>query len=97
MQRAADWNESVQLSGFDLPNGATVALVTVAKGASEGKVEVLLATKVKPGTYTFTINGAGQVPRDYLLPRDPKRARANNIRAVFPSNPITITVEAARK
>jgi hypothetical protein len=37
------------------------------------------------------------VPRDYALPRDPKRARGNNVRAVFPSNSITIDVTAAAK
>jgi hypothetical protein len=97
LQRAEDWNDSVQLSGFDLPNGATVALVNMAKGASEGKVEVVLPANLRAGPYTFTINGAGQVPRDYALPRDPKRPKANNVRAVFPSNPITITVAAAKK
>jgi len=97
VQRAEDWNEAVQFSGFDLPNNAAVALVNVAKGATEGKVELVLPANLKPGPYTFTINGAGQVPRDYALPRDPKRARANNVRAVFPSNAITINVTAAPK
>ena len=75
LDRAADWTESVQLSGFDLPPGATVALVNVAKGATEGKVEVALPANLKPGTYTFTINGAGQVPRDYAREKDPKKPR----------------------
>jgi hypothetical protein len=93
LTRAADWNEAVQLSGFDLPENATVALVNVAKGANEGTVEVVLPANVKPGTYTFTINGAGQVPRDYALVRDPKKPRANNVREAYPSNAITIKVE----
>jgi hypothetical protein len=92
LTRAAGWNESIQLSGFDLPQNATVALVTVAKGANEGKVEMALPANVKPGTYTFTVNGAGQVPRDYALVRDPKKPAAN-LRETYPSNPITIKVE----
>jgi hypothetical protein len=97
VERAGDWSEPIQLSGFDLPNNAKVALVTVAKGASESKVDLSLPANLKPGTYTFTINGAGQVPRNYMVERDPSKSRGNNLRAVYPSNPITITVEAAKK
>jgi Bacterial pre-peptidase C-terminal domain len=93
LTRAAEWNEAIQLSGFDLPDNATVALVNVAKSANEGTVEVVLPANAKPGTYTFTINGAGQVPRDYAPVRDPKKPRANNVRATYPSNAITIKVE----
>ena len=49
---------------------------------------------IKPSEYTFTINGAGQVPRDYQAKRDPKVPRGNKVRAIFPSNPITIRVAA---
>jgi hypothetical protein len=98
LERAGDWTGPVQLSGFDLPNNATVALVNVAADAKQGKVEVALPANLKPGTYTFTINGAGQVPRDYFAQRDPKKSRGNNVRAILPSNPITINVaEAASK
>ena len=92
VSRAADWSEPVQLSGYDLPNAATVALVNVPKGETEATVELVLPANLRPGTYTFTINGAGQVARDYGRLPDPKRAKANNIRQVYPSNPITITV-----
>ena len=64
------------------------------KGVNEGKVEVVLPANSKPGTYTFTINGAGQVARDYALVRDPKKPRAANVRETYPSNAITIKVEA---
>jgi hypothetical protein len=92
VERAADWAEGIQLSGFDLPDRSTVALVSVAKGATEAKVELALAANVRPGTYTFTINGAGQALEDYARTRDPKKPRGRNVRAVYPSNPITITV-----
>jgi hypothetical protein len=56
---------------------------------------VALPANLRPGTYTFTIIGAGQVPRDYFAQRDPSKPRGNNLRALFPSNPITISVAAA--
>lgn len=92
VDRAEDWSEDVQLSGFDLPNGSTMPLITVKKGAAEGKVELTVPANAKPGPYTFTINGSGQVPREYALQRDPTKPRGNNARAVGTSNPITITV-----
>jgi len=69
--------------------------VTVPKGFTEGKVELALAANTKPGTYTFTINGAGQVPRDYTGKPSPKTPNGNNTRVVYPGDPITITVAAA--
>ena len=92
--RAGDWNSPVQLSGFDLPDNATVALVNIAAGATQGKVELALGAKLKPGTYSFTINGAGQVPRNYFAQRDPGKPRGNNLRGIMPSNPITLHVTA---
>jgi hypothetical protein len=92
LARAEDWAESVQLSGYRLPQGATVPLVTIPAGQTEGKVELTLPTDLKPGEFTFIINGAGQVPKDYDAKRDPKANRGNKVRAIFPSNPITIKV-----
>ena len=92
IDRAADWSEPVQLAGYDLPNNVTMALVNIAKEANEAKAEVVLPMNLRPGTYTFTVNGAGQVSRDYNRPPDPKRVKGNNIRQVYPSNAITITV-----
>lgn len=92
LERTAGWEGDVQLAGYDLPVNSTVALVTVGKAATEGKVELTIPAKAKAGTYTFTINGAGQAPRDYGRPADPKGTKAGNVRAVYPSNPITVTV-----
>jgi hypothetical protein len=92
VERAGDWAGPVQLSGFDLPPNATVALVTVAKDAAEGKVELTLPAKLRPGSYTFTINGAGQVEREYGTAGGTKKGPARNVRAVYPSNAVTVTV-----
>ncbi len=92
LDRASDWDQPVQISGFDLPDNATVALVNIPKGMSEAKAELALPANLKPGSFTFTLNGAGQVPRDYVAKRDASKPRGNNVRAIFPSNPITIEV-----
>jgi hypothetical protein len=92
VDRTDGWAENVQLSGFDLPPGASLGLVTVAKSTGDGKVEVALPANTRPGTYTFTITGAGQVPRDYAREHDAKKRRGPNVRDVYPSNAITVTV-----
>jgi hypothetical protein len=68
----------------------------VTKGSNEGTVELTLPANTKPGPYSFTINGSGQVPRSYPVETDPSK-RGNNIRGVVPSNIVTIEVLAATK
>jgi hypothetical protein len=92
IRRAADWSGPVQLSGFDLPNGAAVGLVTAGKDAAEARLELTLPARMRPGTYTFAINGAGQVPRDYAQKRPAKKPGNGNVRAVYPSEAVTVTV-----
>ena len=93
VDRAADWSDGLQLSGFDLPSNATVALVSIARGAKTGKVQLKLPANAKPGPFTFTIQASGQVPRNYATETEPAK-RGNNIRVVATSNPITIEVTA---
>jgi hypothetical protein len=93
---APDWSGEIQLSGFDLPDKATLPLVTVRKGSTSAQVELTLPPTLKPGPYTFTIHGSGQVPRNYAIERDPSKPRGNNMRMVATSNPITITVVAPK-
>jgi hypothetical protein len=96
VDRAGDWAENVQVSGFDLPPNAQVALVNVAKNAREATAELTLPPNLRPGTYSFVLRGAGQSPRDYHGgARDPKKPRGANVRVVYPSDPITITVGAS--
>jgi hypothetical protein len=91
--RAADWSDAVQLSGFDLPSGATMPLKPITRGSTTGKVELILAPNAKQGQFTFTVQASGQVARNYATETDPKR-RGSNIRVVATSNPITITIAA---
>ena len=95
IERLMGWEGDVQLSGFDLPStNATMPLVTVGKASTVGKVELTLPANLKPGSYTFTVNGAGQALREFGRPADPKKAKGANVRVLGPSNPITVVVEA---
>ncbi|MGC4007462.1 MAG: PPC domain-containing protein [Pirellulales bacterium] len=94
--RAADWNDDVQLSGYDLPDKATVPLVTVKKGSTTGTVELTLPPNQAPGPYTITIHGSGQAPKNYPTEPDVSK-RDKNIRCLTTSNPITFEVTAAEK
>jgi hypothetical protein len=95
LERAADWNGIVQLSGFDLPPGTEVSLGSIPASATAATLHLNLPARLPPGPYSFIIQGAGQVPRDYLAQRDQMKPRGNNVRVIFPSNSITITVRAA--
>jgi hypothetical protein len=96
VMRSADWTGAIQLQGFALPPNATVNLVNVAQDAAEAKVELTMPANVKPGVYSFVINGAGQASRDYLRPKVPNQPRGANMRVVYPSNAVTITVVPAK-
>ena len=91
LTRAKDWNEDVQLVGFELPQNATLPQQTIKKGSTSGAVELTLPANTKPGPYTFTINASGQTPRNYAIETEPSK-RGNNIRSVVPSNALTIEV-----
>lgn len=94
VDRESSWNDNIQLSGYDLPQGAAIGLVTVNKGSVDGKVELTVPANTKPGTYSFIVTGAGQAARDFVREPDASRPRGANVRIVMPSNPVTITVEA---
>jgi 3,4-dihydroxy-2-butanone 4-phosphate synthase len=96
LTRSADWTDEVQLAGYDLPTNCTMALVNIDKGKTEAKVELVSAANVKPGKYTFTVNGSGQMARNYPLERDAKKWD-KNLRGVLPSNPLTIEILPAAK
>lgn len=96
LTRAADWTDEVQLAGFDMPQNCTMALVNIDKGKNEARVELAVAANAKPGKYTFTVNGSGQMARNYPLERDTKKWD-KNLRGVLPSNPLTIEILPAVK
>jgi len=96
LTRAADWNEDVQLSGFDLPQQAVFPLTTIKKGATEATAELSLPANIRPGQYSFIVHGSGQIPKYYSIETEPAK-RGTNIRGVLPSNAVTINVVPAAK
>jgi len=73
LTRTVDWTDEVQLAGIDMPQICTMALVNIDKGKQEAKVELAVAANAKSGIYTFTVNGSGQMARNYPLERDAKK------------------------
>jgi hypothetical protein len=63
--------------------------ITLAAGTDNGKMEIVVAPKCPPGTYSIVVRGtAVAVP---MPPKDPKGKPAN-IAIVLPSNSITVKV-----
>jgi hypothetical protein len=71
-------------AGYALPPGLTIPVKNIDPGQSE--VKFTIATdKMPEGTFSFIVNGDGQVPSAL--------DKGKNIRCVYPSNSIRITVD----
>jgi len=84
LKRREDMPNAVQLTGagYQLPQGLEIPTTPIEKGKTEAKLS-LKTEKIKPGLYSFTISGDGQVPVD----------KNRNVRCVYPSNLVTVTIE----
>ncbi len=84
--RRADMTNKIQLNAgdYDLPNGMKMPNGEIAAGGNDGQIEIT-TEKMKPGTYSFSVSGDGQVPL-----ADNK----GNIRCVYPTNPVTVVIKA---
>jgi hypothetical protein len=86
VQRGEGMTNAVQINGagYQLPPGLTIPVKNLDPGQTE--VKVTLATdKMPEGTFSFIVNGDGQVPSTL--------DKSKNVRCVYPSNSVTITVE----
>lgn len=90
VRRDATMPNAVDLSGagVQLPPGLEIPLIKVAPGKTSAEF-TLNTDKMPPGTFSFVINGDGQVP----APEGDKK----NIRCVYPSNAVKVTIEPAAK
>jgi hypothetical protein len=86
LRRGEGMTNAVQVNGagYQLPPGLTIPVKSIDPGQSEVKITVA-TDKMPEGTFSFIVNGDGQVPS----PQD----KGKNIRCVYPSNPVRITVE----
>lgn len=83
LKRREDMPAPVQLTGagYQLPPGLEIPLTMIEKDKTEAKL-TLKTDKMKEGVYSFTVSGDAQVPM----------ADKRNVRVVFPSNSIKVTV-----
>ena len=90
IHRAATMPNAVDLSGagVQLPPGLEIPLTKVAPGKTSADL-TLNTDKMPAGTFSFVINGDGQVPAT--------EGDKKNIRCVYPSNSVKVTIEPAGK
>ncbi|HLX60417.1 MAG TPA: PPC domain-containing protein [Planctomycetota bacterium] len=83
LKRREDMPAPVQLTGagYQLPPGMEIPLTTIEKDKNDAKLTIK-TDKMKEGVWSFTVSGDAQVPVD-----------KKNIRCVYPSNSIKITIE----
>jgi hypothetical protein len=88
--RLGEMKNAVQLvgAGYQLPPKLAIPTTNVAPGATQAKLSID-STQIPPGTYSFLVNGDGQVP---VKQAD---GSSKNVRCVYPSNTVTVTVTAA--
>ncbi|MBI3874918.1 MAG: hypothetical protein HY300_02935 [Verrucomicrobia bacterium] len=88
--RSAEMSNAVDLTGagIQLPPGMEIPLTKVAAGVASAELTIS-TEKMPPGTFSFLINGDGQVPAG--------ETDKKNVRCVYPSNAVKVTVEAAPK
>ena len=81
-KRRDDMPNAIQLNGasIQLPPGMEIPVKSIAQGETEQKLTIA-TDKMREGTYSFLVNGDGQVP-----------VEGKNTRCIYPSNAIKVTV-----
>ncbi|NBV21316.1 MAG: hypothetical protein EBS05_05265 [Proteobacteria bacterium] len=90
IKRDATMPNAVDLSGagVQMPPGLDIPLTKVAAGKTSAEL-TLSTDNMPPGTFSFVINGDGQVPTT--------EGDKQNIRCVYPSNAVKVTIEPVTK
>ena len=85
LKRREDMPNAVQLTGagYQLPPGLEIPATTIEAGRTDAMLD-LKTDNVAEGTFSFIVNGEAQVPV----------AKDKNIRCLYPSNPIKLTIRA---
>jgi hypothetical protein len=83
-----DFKEKLTLLPLPLPGNLKITAPEIAAGANEATIEIEPQSGTRPGTYTLSIVGQGQVP----YAKDPAAKDKPNVLVSLPSQPLTITV-----
>ena len=65
--------------------------VVIGEGKTSGSMTIEIQAGARPGTYTVTASGQGQVP----FTKDPTKPKANTL-VTLPSQPVTLVVKAKK-
>jgi hypothetical protein len=86
LKRRDDMPNAVQINGagYQLPPGLTIPTKNIDPGQTQVKITIS-TEKVPEGTFSFVLNADGQVPTE--------KDKSKNIRSLFPSNAVKLTVE----
>jgi hypothetical protein len=89
-----DFKEKLTLLPLPLPGNVKIMAPELAAGANEATIDIEIQPGTRPGNYTLSIVGQGQVPYN----KDAAAKEKPNVLVSLPSQPLTITVvEAAKK
>ena len=83
-----DFKEKLTLLPLPLPGNLKITAPEIAAGANEVTIEIEPQSGARPGNYTLSLVGQGQVP----YAKDPTAKDKPNLLVSIPSQPLTITV-----
>lgn len=86
LARGEGMTNAVQVNGagYQLPPGLSIPVKNIDPGQTEVKFSIS-TEKMPEGTFSFIVNGDGQVPNAL--------DKGKNIRCVYPSNPVRIVID----
>ena len=83
-----DFKEKLTLLPLPLPGNIKITAPEIPAGANEATIDIEIQPGTRPGTYTLSLVGQGQVP----YAKDPAAKERPNLLVSLPSQPLTITV-----
>ncbi|MGI8981522.1 MAG: PPC domain-containing protein [Pirellulaceae bacterium] len=83
-----DFKEKLTLLPLPLPGNIKITAPEIPAGASEAAIDIEIQPGIRPGNYTLSLVGQGQVP----YAKDAAAKEKPNLLVSLPSQPLTITV-----
>jgi hypothetical protein len=88
-----EFKGNITLIPLSFPGPIKMNTVTIAADKTEATVTLEVQANARPGEYTISLTGQGQVP----FAKDPKASARPNTLVPLPSRPITLVVVPAKK